>query len=439
MKLNIFYSSPSGARWSPPIRSKADMPVSTVTLLPHHRFQQILGFGGAFTESSAYVFSQLSPQTQQQFIDACFDPKTGLGYTLGRVSIHSNDFSLCSYIYTDFNDLSLESFSLAHEQIWLLPMLRQAKARCNTLQLLASVWSPPAWMKTNGSMSHGGSLLPECQSTWARYLHRYLTEMARQGFPIDYLSVQNEPEATQTWESCLYTSRQEADFIAEHLGPLLKKKHPSVRLLGWDHNRDHLTQRADALLHSAAAEYIWGLGYHWYVSEDHEALARTHLRHPGIHLLFTEGCLEGGPRPDDDWQPAVRYAENYMQDLNNWCEGFWDWNLLLDMDGGPNHVGNYCHSPILADTASRQIYKNSAYYAIGHFSRVLRPGAVRIAVQPGGPLLATAAQNLDGSLACIIYNPTCQPQAVQAVLDSANPFCSFYMEAKSIASLTVFK
>lgn len=436
MSAMIFYSSPTGARWGAPIPPEKGEPCAVVTLNPGCRFQRILGFGGAFTEASAYVFSLLSPSAQQEFLSAYFDQEKGLGYTLGRVSVHSNDFSLCSYVYANENDYTLASFSLEHEQQWLLPLLRQAKERCESLKLMASAWSPPAWMKTNKSMLHGGSLCPEHQASWAEYLHRYLSEMERLGAPVDYLSIQNEPEAVQSWESCLYTPEQEAEFIAEYLGPLLRAHHSGVRLLGWDHNRDHLRKWTDELMKSSAAEYIWGIGYHWYVSDDHSALMETHCKHPHIHLVFTEGCLEGGPAPES-WEPAVRYAENYLLDFNNWCEGFLDWNLLLDLEGGPNHVGNYCHAPVLADTAVRRILKNSAYYAIGHFSRVLRPGAVRIGVQSTDALWAAAGRNEDGSLACIVYNPTTQPQNAQVRLIDAGPVQSFFMEPQSLASILI--
>ena len=436
MRATVFYSSAEGARWDAPISAEKSTPCAVVTLDPQRSFQRVLGFGGAFTEASAYVFSQLSPSAQREFLTAYFDPEEGLGYTLGRVGVHSNDFSLCSYVYAEENDWSLKSFSLEHEQLWLLPLLRQAKERCGSLKLMASAWSPPSWMKTNKSMLHGGSLCPEHRAHWAEYLHRYLSEMKRHGVPIDYLSIQNEPEAVQPWESCLYTPEQEAAFIAEHLGPLLRKHHPDVHLLGWDHNRDHIKTWTDALMKSPAAEYIWGIGYHWYVSDDHGALTETHCEHPRIHLVFTEGCLEGGPAPDS-WEPAARYAENYLLDFNNWCEGFLDWNLLLDSEGGPNHVGNYCHAPVLADTSTRRIFKSSAYYAIGHFSRVLRPGAVRIGVQCVDDLWAAAGRNQDGSLACIVYNPTAQPQNVQIQLFDAGPVQSFFMEPQSLASMLI--
>ena len=289
-------------------------------------------------------------------------------------------------------------------------------------------------MKTNRSMLQGGQLRKECRAAWVRYIDRYLTEMERRQFPIRYLTVQNEPEARQPWESCLYDPQEEAAFIVDFLGPMLQRRHPQVRLLGWDHNRDRLEARADALLSAGSAAYVWGLAYHWYVSEDHAALARIRKAHPGIHLMFSEGCLEGGPQPDS-WEPALRYARNYLHDLNNGCEGFLDWNLLLDRQGGPNHLGNFCHAPILADTASGTIKENSAYYAIGHFSRVIRPGAVRIGAEYED-VAATAVQNADRSLACVLLNDTGFPRSVR-ILRQSESIGTVLMEPYSLASCII--
>ncbi len=433
MPYTVLYSGPGGARWGQPPAGGQDVPIARLRLLPRERRQTLLGFGGAFTEAAAYVFSLLPEPAQEEFLGAYFDPGQGLGYTLGRVSIHSSDFSLCSYVYTAPGDEELASFTLAHEQKWLFPLLRRAMRRGKGLALLASPWSPPPWLKTNGSMLQGGALREGAQDKWAAYIDRYLSEMKAQGLPVGYLSVQNEAEAVQPWESCVYTPAQEAAFVADFLGPRLAQHHPEVKLLGWDHNRDKILPRADELYGGRAARYLWGLGFHWYVCDEHRNLTAVHNAWPQKHLLFTEGCLEGGPQPHG-WQPAVRYARDYLQNLNHWCEGFFDWNLLLDWQGGPNHVGNYCHAPILADTAAGRIHKNSAYYAIGHFSRFLKPGAYCLGLENPTPLLAAAAQNPDGSLACVLLNPTDKPMRAQLSL-SPGQSVELLLEGEGLATV----
>lgn len=433
MPHTILYSGPGGARWGEALAPQKGAAAFELRVVPEQAYQTLQGFGGAFTEAAAYVFSLLCHKAQEEFLTACFDPEEGLGYTLGRVSIHSSDFSLCSYVYTEPDDHGLDTFTLAHERQWLFPLLRRAMHRSGGLNLLASPWSPPPWMKTNGSMLQGGALRSEAQAAWAAYIDRYLSEMEAEGFPLQYLTVQNEPEAVQSWESCIYTPQQEAAFVAGFLGPLLEKNHPRVKLLGWDHNRDRLLPRAEELLSGPAARYLWGVGFHWYVCEEHEALSAVHNAWPHAHLLFTEGCLEGGPQPMS-WQPAARYARDYILNLNHWCEGFLDWNLLLDWQGGPNHVGNYCHAPILADTAAGRVYKNSAYYAIGHFSRFFRPGASCIGLENPSPILAAAAKNTDGSLVCALYNPTGGPARVDLNFPG-RPTLPVYLEAEGIASV----
>ena len=176
------------------------------------------------------------------------------------MSIHSSDFSLCSYVYTDPGDEELASFTLAHEQKWLFPLLRRAMRRGKSPALLASPWSPPPWLKTNGSMLQGGALREGRRTKWAAYIDRYLSEMKAQGLPVGYLSVQNEAEAVQPWESCVYT-RPGGRVCGRFLGPRLAQHHPEVKLLGWDHNRDNILPRADELYGGRAARYLWGLGF----------------------------------------------------------------------------------------------------------------------------------------------------------------------------------
>lgn len=371
-------------------------------------FQTIEGFGGAFTESAAVVFHALPPTQQHRFLQAYFDPVRGHGYSFCRTHMNSCDFSLGHYACAPIaGDRALRHFSLAREQEKLIPLMRAAqRVAGKPFHLLISPWSPPAWMKTNGQMNRGGKLKSEYRATWALYYCRFIQALEREGLPVWGLSVQNEPEAAQTWDSCLWTAEEERDFVRDHLGPALKRHRLSrIKIVIWDHNRDRLFERARiAYDDPRAARFIWGAGFHWYCGDHFDNLQAAHDAYPDKKLLFTEGCQEGGPHLGS-WVPAERYARSMIHDLNRWTVGWIDWNLLLDEKGGPNHVGNFCSAPIMADTRSGELLFQGSYYYIGHFTRFIRPGARRIlCAATHDDLESTAFLNPDGSRAVVILN-----------------------------------
>jgi len=351
-----------------------------IEVKPEERYQTVRGFGGAITEAAAYTLSRLPKDMREKVLQAYFDPRRGNAYTMSRVHINSSDFSLENYSYVEAHDKTLKTFDISRETRWVLPTIHQAQTIAGRpLFLLASPWSPPEWMKSNGDMNGGGTLRPEFRQVWADYYIRYLQAMAAQGIRIDAITVQNEPAAVQVWDSCLYTAAEERDFVRDYLGPTLAgSAFSGLKLLIWDHNRDLVFERAQQVLSDKeAARYIWGVGHHWYVSEEFENLNRLHNAFPETHLVFTEGCQEGGPQVGE-WFTGERYGRNIIGDMRNWVEGWIDWNIVLDEHGGPNHVGNYCDAPIIADTTVGEIYYNSSYWYIGHFSRFVPPGSVRI-------------------------------------------------------------
>lgn len=378
---------------------------------PTRVFQEIVGFGGALTESSAWALGQLPASRRAEVLRAYFHPVDGIGYTFARTHINSCDFSLGSWALADRpDDHALASFTLEPMRRWVLPLLQEARALAGPgLRFLAAPWSPPAWMKTNGSMLNGGKLRPDCRDAWARYYVRFLEAMrAEEGLDFWGVTVQNEPAATQVWESCVYSPEEERDFIRDHLGPALAAStFADVKLLCFDHNRDILEAYAGAVFADpAAAKYVWGAALHWYVSEDFAATARLLGRFPDKHVLFSEGCWEGGAKPGQ-WDRGARYARNILGDLNAGVCGWIDWNIALDLRGGPNHVGNLCDAPVLVDVDTQDLRFQSSFYYIGHFSRFIRPGARRVACEfsPGSGLEATACRNPDGGLAIVVHNP----------------------------------
>lgn len=375
-------------------------------------YQKVLGFGGAFTEAAAYTFYQMPDGLQKEVLDAYFNQDTGLRYNLGRVSIHSCDFSLDNYTYVDELDESLESFDISRDLKYVIPLINEAElVRSDKIDILASPWSPPAWMKSNNDMNHGGQLLDKYKDAWSSYYIKFLEAYAHNDINIFAITVQNEPAAKQIWDSCIYSAEEEKDFVRDYLGPKISNSfYKDTKILIWDHNRDVIVERVKpAFEDKQASQYIWGTGFHWYVSEAFENLTKVHELAPDKHILFTEGTIEGGVQLGA-FESGERYARNMIGDFSNYCEGYIDWNLMLNDEGGPNHVGNYCDAPIIYDRLSQQIHYNYSYDAIGHFSKFVDIGALRIeSVIRHKDLKSVGFINPNGSLVFVIQNETENP------------------------------
>jgi glucosylceramidase len=381
---------------------------------PSVSFQPFIGIGGALTDASAETFAKLSKDKQQELLAAYYDPHKGIGYTLARTNIQSCDFSSGSYSYVGDNDPQLKTFSVAHDEQYRIPLIKQAIAAAGGhLRLFVSPWSPPAWMKDNNSVTGGGRLKPQFAQSWADFYVKFIKTYEAKGIPIWGLTVQNEPMAKQKWESCIYTAEDERNFIRRYLGPTLEKAGMAdKKLIAWDHNRDLIYQRASTILEDpAAAKYIWGIGFHWYETWTGGPMLFDNVRlvsraFPSKNLIFTEGCKENFSFDSlQSWSLGERYGYSMINDFNSGATGWTDWNILLDEHGGPNHVGNFCFAPVHADTRTGQLIYTNAYYYIGHFSKFIRPGARRIAVSTNrAPLQSTAFVNKDGSIVVIVMN-----------------------------------
>jgi glucosylceramidase len=381
---------------------------------PSRTYQTLLGIGGALTDASAETFAKVPEEKQREILDAYFDPQKGIGYTLARTNIHSCDFSSGSYTYVAEGDRELKTFNVEHDRRFRLPFIKRAiEAAGGKLTLFASPWSPPAFMKDNNNMLRGGKLKPEFYQSWANYYAKFIKAYEAEGVPVWGISVQNEPMATQRWESCIYTAEDERDFLKRHLGPTLRRAGLGDRkIIAWDHNRDLIYQRASTILSDPeAARYVWGIGFHWYEPWSggepmFDNVKLTYEAFPDKHLIFTEGCKEAfDMKKVDDWKLGEMYGRQMIHDFNNGTAGWTDWNILLDETGGPNHVNNLCFAPLHADTKTgRIIYTNSFYY-IGHFSKFIRPGAKRVVSSPSrSALLSTAFVNTDGNVAVVVMN-----------------------------------
>lgn len=371
-------------------------------------FQTLLGIGGALTDAAGETFAKLPGDKQQEVLHAYFDPQEGIGYSLGRTHINSCDFSSESYTYVKDGDKELATFDIAHDRKFRIPFIKQALALAGKdFSLFVSPWSPPAWMKSNNNMLHGGSLKPEYYDAWANYFVKFIKAYESEGIPIWGLTVQNEPMANQQFESCIYTAEEERDFLKNHLGPTLENAGLNdKKILVWDHNRTMMYQRAQCILDDpAAAKYVWGVAFHWYVNDTFDNVKRVHEAYPNVNVMLTEGCLSPHGKKVRKWQLGETYAQSMINDLNNGAVGWTDWNVLLDKQGGPNHVNNFCYAPIQADTKTGKLIYANSYYYIGHFSKFIRPGARRIISSPMvDNLLTTAFLNPDGKVAVVVLN-----------------------------------
>jgi glucosylceramidase len=381
---------------------------------PDMKFQTFLGIGGALTDASAETFAKLPEAKQSELLEAYYDTKKGIGYTLARTSINSCDFSSGSYTYVTEGDKELKSFSIDHDLKYRVPFIKKAIAAAGgKLTMFVSPWSPPAFMKDNNDMSHGGKLKPEFYQSWADYYVKFIKAYENVGIPVWGMTIQNEAMATQRWESCIYTADDERDFLKNYLGPTIQKEGMGdKKIIVWDHNRDLMVQRANVIFSDPeASKYAWGMGFHWYESwtggdKMFNNVRLVHEAYPEKNLIFTEGCPESfNPEIYKNWGLGETYGRNMINDFNNGTVGWTDWNVLLDETGGPNHVQNFCFAPVHADTRTGQLIYTNSYYYIGHFSKFIRPGAKRItSAASRSQLLTTAFINEDGKVAVIVMN-----------------------------------
>lgn len=383
---------------------------------PNKSFQTFMGIGGAITDASSIVFATLPEEKQEEFLKAYYSLDEGIGYTLARTHIHSCDFSAGSYTYVSEEDKELTTFNIEHDRELRIPLLKQATAMAGgELPLYVSPWSPPAFMKTNGNMLQGGSLLPAFYDAWALYYAKFIKAYEKEGLPIWGLTIQNEPMAVQRWESCIYTAEEERDFLKNHLGPTLEREGlGDKKIIVWDHNRDLINHRANTIFDDPeASKYAWGIGFHWYETWTGSQPMFTNLgnvkeSYPSKNLVFTEGCNENFDAAKYQyWPNAERYGNSMINDFNQGTVAWTDWNILLDETGGPNHVMNLCFAPIHADTQTGELIYTPTYFYIGHFSKFIRPEAKRIStVCSRSYLQTTSFLNEDGTMATVVMNPT---------------------------------
>lgn len=386
---------------------------ASVFVNPDKTFQTFMGIGGAITDASAEVFAKLSKEKQKEFVNAYYDKDKGIGYSLIRTTIHSSDFASGSYTYIKENDKDLKSFSIDHDKKYRIPLIKEALRTAGKIPLYASPWSPPAFMKDSKNMLKGGKLLPEYYQSWATYYTKFIKAYEKEGMPIWGITVQNEPMAVQTWESCIYTAEEERDFVKNYLGPTMEKNGlDDKKIVVWDHNRDLMVQRANVIYSDKeASKYIWGMGFHWYETWNggkpmFDNVKQVYEAYPDKNLMFTEGCVEVfDAKKYQFWSNGERYGLNMINDFNNGTVAWTDWNILLDEKGGPNHVGNFCFAPLHADSNTGNLIYTPSFYYIGHFSKFIRPEAKRVSTAVSRSQLAsTSFYNKDGKMVTVVMN-----------------------------------
>lgn len=401
-------------------------------------YQKITGFGGAFTESSAYLLNRLSKKNRDTIIDAYFS-KQGANYSLNRTHMNSCDFSLDQYSYSPVkDDVDLEHFTIEEDRDDLIPMIKDAMmASEDGFKLFASPWTAAPWMKDNKDWV-GGKLLPKYYDTWALFFSKYTEAYQAEGIPIWGFTVENEPHGNgNNWESMHYTPKEMTDFVQNHLGPKMEADgYGDKIILGYDQNRAGLQEWVDEMYRDeASSKYFDGTAIHWYESTYDffpEELQYAHHKAPDKLLIETEGCVDSQipewkndqwywSKEATDWgydwaseedkhlhpkyAPVNRYARDIIGCLNNWVDGWVDWNMVLDRQGGPNWFENWCVAPVIVDPDNDEVYFTPLYYTMAHFSKYIRPDAHIIEVKnPDKDLMVTAAKNPDGSIAFVIFN-----------------------------------
>ena len=442
-----------------------------IQLNPEEKFQTITGFGGSFTEASAHLLNKLSKENRKKILDAYFS-ESGANYSLTRTTIASCDFSLKNYTYAKVeNDLALEHFTIEDDKDDIIPMILEAKAISKEgFNIIASPWSCPPWMKDNKSYV-GGKLLPEYNDTFALYFSKYLEAYKNEGINIWGVTVINEPHGNgNNWESTLFSPEEMTLFVQNHLGPKLERDGwNEIKILGYDQNRAGLKEWVDAMYKDEkTSKYFAGTAIHWYESTYEvfpEALQYAYNKAPNKYLIQTEACVDSEiPHWQDDawyWKkeatdwgwdwasekekylhpkyaPVNRYAEDIIGCLNNQVDGWVDWNMVLDRQGGPNWFKNWCVAPVIVDDKNDEVYFTPLYYVMSHFSKFMRPGAVKIGCEANNKdVKVTAVQNPDNSIALVIFNPTEQSHAIE--INISNEKSTISIPAKALQTVVINK
>ena len=376
----------------------------TVELNPNERFQQILGFGAAFTDAACYMFHQLPEAARGALFHELFHPSE-MALSVCRTCIGASDYSTELYSFDEGEpDPDLRRFSVDHDKAYLLPTLREARKVNPEIILFSSPWSPPGWMKANGSML-GGSMRKKYFASYAKYFVKFLRAYAAEGVPIQAITSQNEVDTDQDGRmpACLWGQEYEVEFVAQHLGPALEATGLSTKIWLLDHNYNLWGRVICSLDDPAVRKFCSAVAWHGYVGSP-EMMSKVHAVHPEVGMHWTEGGPDyTSPTYATDW---TTWAQTCTDTLSNWCQSITGWNLALDQQGRPN-IGPFpCGGFVTIHSQTHEITRSGQYWAFAHFSRAIRRGARRFSsVSNSKAISHVACQNPDGENIVVLTNP----------------------------------
>lgn len=400
------------------------------------RYQIIEGFGASLTDSAAYLMNQKIPKSALQGVmQSLFDHTSGIGLSFLRNPMGGSDLSRTAYSYDDLKpgetDPELNAFSIAHDRTDILPLLKQAKAINPKLTLMGSPWSAPGWMKTTGSMM-GGNLLPSAYPAFANYFVKYLQAYAAEGVPVDYISLQNEPKFVPAdYPGMALSATEAATILRDYLLPALVAKGLTTKVLVYDHNWDDPGYPLSVLDDPGLANspQIGGVAWHWYAGQA-SAMTPIHNAYPRKSNYVTEAS--GGTWIEDEVKTDF---EMITHSLRNWSASYVKWGLALDEKRGPHFGGcSTCTPLITVDHSTGLVTPTIDFYTLGHFSKFVLPGAVRIWSNNAPSIITTAFVNPDGSKALVAYNDTSTSRTFQVI--SKNRFFLYTLPALAGATFT---
>jgi glucosylceramidase len=378
--------------------------VATVEVHSTRSYQSILGFGGAFTDASCYLLSRMEGAARARLLGELF-ASDGLGLSVGRICIGSSDYSRNAYSYDDSptSDPELQNFSIEHDRGYILPVLQEALHTNPDLFLVSTPWSPPAWMKTGGSLL-GGSMRKEYFQSYAQYFVKFLEAYRSEGVRVGAVTCQNEVDTDQDGRmpACLWGQEYEIAFIRDFLGPALRDASPDTKIWLLDHNYDLWGRVMDELSEPGVSQFVEGVAWHGYAGTP-DAMTRVHDAFPQKSAYWTEG---GPSLSDPDYATGwAKWSADCAVILKNWARCIVAWNLVLDEKGKPN-IGPFdCAGLVTLNTETGELTRSGMYWALAHYAKAARRGAHVIASQADAPGVEHVAfANPDGAYALVLTN-----------------------------------
>lgn len=423
-----------------PIKPAANASWPVITIDTTITYQTIEGYGAALTGSSAYLMNRkMSSGARGTLLRELFDPNTGIGISYLRLTMGASDFSLSNFSYDDIptseNDFELQHFSFSQDTLDVIPVAKEIAEVFPEMTFMGSPWSAPAWMKTSKSMV-GGSLRTDCYGTYAAYFVKYIQGMGQKGIKIDAITPQNEPLYYTASYPCMdMSSAAQLNFIKDHLGPKFVEAGLDTKIILYDHNWDHPEYPINILNDPDAKQYVAGSAFHAYGGQV-SAMSTVHNAHPDKGLYFTE--ISGGRWATDFSENLMWNMQNiFMGTARNWSKNALLWNLALDENDGPQNNGcGDCRGVVTINSGSGVVTRNVEYYALAHFAKFIRPGAVRVMAKLGnglGNFDAVSFRNTDGTKVLVALNSNTDAKVFTVKHDKKN--MSYTLPAKSVVTI----